>query len=221
MKKVTKTKKPGKNATLGERIKYARTNLSMKQDDLADKLSIDRTLLPKYENGKRPLYADTLKRIAETLNVSTDYLLGLTDFESPDIDEIAINKQTGLTLEAIKILKELNIKYNGIFLNTINFLIEQENYLVGNNDKKCISIIKPIDDYLSISLKTNNPVYITERVVKRDNEFQSKFEREFTQILAKRVINEQDLIDNMLLQDIQNFITYAKPVYTAKYKDRG
>ena len=46
-----------------------------------------------------------LTALASFYNVSTDYILGLTDIRSPSIDTQAIIAQTGLTEENVKTLE--------------------------------------------------------------------------------------------------------------------
>ena len=62
-----------------ERIRELREENNLTQTNLAKELLIDQRSLSFYEIGKYEPNLDTLKRIAIYFNVSTDYLLGLTD----------------------------------------------------------------------------------------------------------------------------------------------
>ncbi len=53
-----------------------RKGLSLSQDEFAKKLLITRQAVSRWENGETIPNTDTLKLIAETFNVSIDYLLG-------------------------------------------------------------------------------------------------------------------------------------------------
>lgn len=53
-----------------------RKGLSLSQDEFAEKLLITRQAVSRWENGETIPNTDTLKLIAETFNVSIDYLLG-------------------------------------------------------------------------------------------------------------------------------------------------
>lgn len=66
-----------------ERLRDLRESQNLTQTQLAKKLLIDQRSLSFYELGKYEPNIDTLKRIAVFFNVSTDYLLGLTDIEKP------------------------------------------------------------------------------------------------------------------------------------------
>ena len=61
---------------LGMRIKELREKQGMKQMDLAELTNIGRSSIGSYEiESETPTYVNLIK-LAETLNVSTDYLLG-------------------------------------------------------------------------------------------------------------------------------------------------
>ncbi len=53
-----------------------RKSLNLSQDGLAEKLSVTRQAVSRWENGDTIPNIDTLKLIAETFNMSVDYLLG-------------------------------------------------------------------------------------------------------------------------------------------------
>lgn len=70
------------------RIREARERQKLHQKDLAAKLKIAQNTLSQYETGKREPDLETLKRIADTLGTSVDYLLERdgTKRESPAQD---------------------------------------------------------------------------------------------------------------------------------------
>lgn len=61
---------------LEEKLKSARKATGISQKDIAKKLFISQQAYAKYETGAATPNPETLKRIAEIFNVSTDYLLG-------------------------------------------------------------------------------------------------------------------------------------------------
>lgn len=129
MKNVTKMKKrPTKEDYVGKRIEYARREKLMTQDKLAELIeNRKREQVNQWENNQRTPDIYTLKKISQVLGVSTDFLLGLTDFESPKEDYKTVNKVTGLNNNAISILDYFNNECGGyILIPMINFLIEQE-----------------------------------------------------------------------------------------------
>ena len=72
--------------TVGERIKAARKKAGMTQKELADKLGIPYQGISQYERGIRNPKIDTLVKIADILDVSTDYLLCRDEFLAKHAD---------------------------------------------------------------------------------------------------------------------------------------
>ena len=65
------------------RLKALREDSDIPQKELADYLNIKQNTYSQYENGQRQLPIDILKKLAEYFNVSTDYILGITDIKTP------------------------------------------------------------------------------------------------------------------------------------------
>ena len=65
------------------RIKDLREDADITQKELADYLNIKQNTYSQYENGQRQIPLDTLIKLAEYYNTSTDYLLGLTNIPTP------------------------------------------------------------------------------------------------------------------------------------------
>jgi len=61
--------------TLGEKLQDARKRCGLTQEQLAEKLSVSRSAVAKWESGKGLPDVDNLKSLAGLLNVSVDYLL--------------------------------------------------------------------------------------------------------------------------------------------------
>lgn len=66
-------------SVLAERIKRRRTAFEMSQEDLAGKIGTSQRQLSKYENGHDDPSAERLRALAEALETTTDWLIGLTD----------------------------------------------------------------------------------------------------------------------------------------------
>ncbi len=61
------------------RLKDLREDHDLTQKELAFRLHISQNTYSQYENGVRQLPIDALIRLAEIYEVSTDYILGLTN----------------------------------------------------------------------------------------------------------------------------------------------
>jgi transcriptional regulator with XRE-family HTH domain len=62
--------------TLGGKIKFARSHKKMSQQELSEKAGTHQKNISKYEQDLVVPSALTLKKISDTLEVTTDYLLG-------------------------------------------------------------------------------------------------------------------------------------------------
>ena len=65
--------------SFGKKLKMLREENNMLQSELAKLLNLGASSISMYEKDERDPDTDTLKRIAEIFNVSTDYLLGLNE----------------------------------------------------------------------------------------------------------------------------------------------
>src|SRR5690554_6416087 len=65
------------------RLRELRKENNMTQQELANKIGIVRTSITNYETGRAVPDSETLNLIANSLNTTTDYLLGRTDIRNP------------------------------------------------------------------------------------------------------------------------------------------
>lgn len=66
-----------------ERMRQCRIDAGMKQSVAAKLSGISQQAISFYELGKRIPHADAVIALAKTYDVSTDYLLGVTDVRRP------------------------------------------------------------------------------------------------------------------------------------------
>lgn len=62
-----------------EKLKQARTEKGISQQEAAKSLQMSRTCYANYEQGTREPSFDALKRICDFYDLSADYLIGRTD----------------------------------------------------------------------------------------------------------------------------------------------
>ena len=60
-------------------LKIARERKGLSQKDIAEKIGVAKSTYSLYESGNREPNVQTIKRIADILNVSADELLGIND----------------------------------------------------------------------------------------------------------------------------------------------
>lgn len=78
------------NQILGKRIKNLRKMNNLTREELAERISVSTRFLADLESGKVGVSISTLKIIAQKLNTSADYLIGLTDQNETDLLREAI-----------------------------------------------------------------------------------------------------------------------------------
>ena len=61
------------------RLRDLREDSDLKQQQIAEYLHIKQNTYSQYENGQRQLPIDVLIKLAKYYDVSTDYILGLSD----------------------------------------------------------------------------------------------------------------------------------------------
>lgn len=60
-----------------------REDMDLTQKQVADMLNCSQQVYSNYEPGQRGIPTDILIKIAKLYNVTTDYLLGLSDVKNP------------------------------------------------------------------------------------------------------------------------------------------
>lgn len=73
---------------LNENIKNLRLAQNMSQVTLARRLGVSKQSVSNWENDNIQPSIEMLIKIAETLNTSTDYLLGLSQNKSIDVSDL-------------------------------------------------------------------------------------------------------------------------------------
>ena len=89
------------NQSIGERIHNIIDDQNITQTKLAKQIGIKLATLNGYMKGRTKFPPEVLRRIAEVLNTSTDYLLGLTD--SPE-KPIRLSKTEKLMIKTLRSL---------------------------------------------------------------------------------------------------------------------
>lgn len=73
---------------LGNRIKNLRIKKSITQTQLAQRLGVTKATISGYEVGARYPSLDMLIKLAQSFNVSTDFLLGIEKIQSLDVKKL-------------------------------------------------------------------------------------------------------------------------------------
>ena len=90
------------------RIKQLRENRGLIQEILASELGITQQMLSKYDRDVLCIKVDVLKRIDEFFNVTTDYLLGVSEVKRDLQGQMKVNKTLDTYYDLIEIYKGLD-----------------------------------------------------------------------------------------------------------------
>ena len=90
------------------RIKQLREKRGLIQEILAAELGITQQLLSKYERDITLIKVDILKKIAIYFNVTTDYLLGISDVKRDLQGQMKMNETLDQYYDLVEVYKELD-----------------------------------------------------------------------------------------------------------------
>ena len=90
------------------RIKQLREKRGLLQEILAAELGITQQMLSKYERDVTLIKVDILKKIATYFNVTTDYLLGISDVKRDLQRQMKMNETLDEYYDLIEIYKDLD-----------------------------------------------------------------------------------------------------------------
>ncbi len=135
---------------IGENIYYLLRKHGIKQKDLAKELGVTDNTISYFVNGARTPNIQQIIKIAQFFNVSTDYILGLTDVSSTDAELKTVCDYTGLSEKSILFLKK--IKDSTIYNTIINILLEDNDAFEG---ARIIWFMDDIIDYSKVRYWTN------------------------------------------------------------------
>lgn len=99
--------------TLSEKLDDLIAKTGKKASVIAAEMDINQSLISKYRNDKQPTL-DSLVKLAKYFNVSTDYLLGLTDAPASEPNKRNAEEYLSLSDNAISCLREFfcSIRYS-------------------------------------------------------------------------------------------------------------
>jgi transcriptional regulator with XRE-family HTH domain len=133
--------------SIGQRVKSAREDMNLTQEQFADKFAYARTTLAKLEAGLRDFKSTEIITLAEQLDVSCDYLLGRSRAAAPDNFLQEVVTRYGLSEQALQELSatmNLANRYNQgkVIDNGFNQFLDALNVLICN--QSCYPVISVI-----------------------------------------------------------------------------
>lgn len=249
MKKVTKPMeedKPSKDAKIGKRIKYIREKRGLSQTTLGKSMGVTKKTIIEYED-KNKIPLDKIKKLAVALDVTADYLLGVSDIETIDKNMEIVHKTTGLSNNAIEVLMQLHEQDSVLFsidktykcfLDTISFLIEQEKRFPINGFSSSSSSEKVIeeaeqqyneqekkwDERHSYILSTIHNFFVAEvaeeEIHIKDSSMKNMLGKVIEEYLPETIISNQDIVNREYLLKIQSKLKQTKQKYKKRREKR-
>lgn len=126
---------------IGEKIKYLRLNNKITSKELSKILDISASALSLYENGMRQPKLELIVKISELFNVSTDFLLGVTEYPKPLDHNKEIDFHKVLEDMLMVLNQKYSICYNGkkmdkdsflVFKSSLNMVLSNMNILMNS-----------------------------------------------------------------------------------------
>ena len=149
-----------------ERLRNLIDKTGQTREYIAQNIGCDTSMVTKHYNGSRNITVDYVVKYAKHFSVSTDYLLGLTNAETTDKDIRYICDYTGLTEDAVILIKTSFEHVTPIcqVINTLSKTTEGRNILystfaqVGIYKKTCIEATNRIKEVTPTNYESCNIV---------------------------------------------------------------
>ncbi len=114
---------------IGQKLNEILAKRGVLQKELAEHIGVPANTISYYLSGERSPDLEKLIEISKFLNISTDYLLGLSDEINIDIERNAASKYTDLSEKAVEVLHynsgQIDIFNSNMLAREISLLIEE------------------------------------------------------------------------------------------------
>lgn len=198
---------------VSKRIIELRESNDETQQELADAIGITRQSLSRYELATRTINVDVLGKLAQHFNVTTDYLMGLSDVKTTEHDMKIACKVTGLSEKSIKNLTrpyqqklEILEKENNDEMSSSIILIHCEKQLMILNllfeSKHFFRLLAAISHALSSFKRIEQWGKDAEIFLTSDNNPDNKINCETAYNAA--LLHLQDVISTIIKEDSNN-----------------
>lgn len=108
------------------RLKHLRTLKGITLRELSEKVNISYVTLSRYENGHQQIIDENLITLSQFFDVSTDYLLGVSDIIKPSSDKLGILKEDDFQYALYNKTKDLDDKQKRDIMRVIEALINDD-----------------------------------------------------------------------------------------------
>ena len=199
-----------------ERLRTLIDETELPRQAIADEMGCDVSTVTKHYNGTRNLTIDFIAMYARYFNVSSDYLLGLSEVRTVSPDTAMICRVTGLDDKAVRTLGEINEPTNfespKEIIKTLNYLIGELNYREQEKGFSCNgqSVLLRLSEYLMnrgeeaqvVHVLSNGMIFDdiakAEKVIPRDGN------------ISIKTMLAHEILDNYMLSALTDAVRNAK-----------
>ena len=192
-------------AVFPSRIRKIMEDQGKTQQAVAEFIGKTRQAVGYYCDGSSSPDWKTIVNMARCFEVSTDYLLGLTDNPTTDPKIREICEYTGLSEKAVEVL---NSYENSSLVRVINELIEQEEWIEEIDDVGNTPILRTIASFLEVK---RDPQKIYQIV---DGDILEK--KSLIVRASSRDIRASDVLERIWLSDIETMLKELKEKHLEK-----
>ena len=176
----------------------------------------DVSTVTKHYNGTRNLTIDFIAMYARYFNVSSDYLLGLSEVRTVSPDTAMICRVTGLDDKAVRTLSEINeptsFESPKEIIKTLNYLIGELNYREQENGFSCNgqSVLLRLSEYLMNSGEEAQVVHVLSNGMIFDDIAKAEKVTPHDGDISIKTMLAHEILDNYMLSALTDAVRNAK-----------
>lgn len=108
------------------RLKTLRSEFKLTQEDIAKKVGLTKSAYGYYEQGKTIPDAQMIAKLSEIFNVTTDYLLGISNIKNNNANKTDETQADERILNIINKIKNMDEKSKEKALKMLDLLLEED-----------------------------------------------------------------------------------------------
>ena len=200
-----------------ERLRSLIDETGLARQAIADEMGCDVSTITKHYNGTRNLTIDFIAMYARYFNVSSDYLLGLSEVRTVSPDTAMICRVTGLDDKAVQTLGEINDPTNfespKEIIGALNYILGELDYREQEDGYSCNgqSVLLRLAEYLKSSRNEEAQVVhvFSNGTIFNDLEAAEKAIPRGRNISGKPML-AHEILDNYMLSALTDAVRNAK-----------
>lgn len=198
-----------------QRLKQLRTERQISQSELASALNISNRTISMYEQGNSEPNVDTLSKIADFFNVTTDYLIGRT--EGRTIDLQALYEEIGLSESSLSFLRSLT-EFQNTYPPNISYVSEMSPLpcidFCLSQGQLSFEFFDSIYSYFIANISDNNKIYISKSGDVSLNAFADNVDFQVYQTIPSSYLRDAILQEvSAKLKDLRKLYIDSRPEF--------